>query len=402
MPLVSLILCANEPMVRVLTSILRDLDVQVEACADATAALSQLKVKPFNAIIIDWQEEAVALGLLQAVRRSALNQATLVIAVLDNHCSPQSVFTRGVNFVLYKPISPERARSSLQTAHQLMQRERRQGPRLPVHIATSISYADVEGTLVTLLDLSQAGTSLQSEGKLPASGKVYFHFQLPGRTPPIRLSGQVVWQDSTGRFGIRFVDVPQASRRDLQEWLQVTQAQQRSAPQLPPVVREAVKTPRSAAPPAASPKKVEARGAPLPRASSRDRRGESRHTCELGAQVYRAGLSVPHWCKLTDLSTGGCYIETTSPFPPKTPVEVVVRTQDLKLRTHGTVQVVHPGFGMGIEFGATTEDQKKQIQGLIHLLYAGVAPEEGQFGQAKPRPTERRRNRDAAAAGSDT
>jgi hypothetical protein len=58
-------------------------------------------------------------------------------------------------------------------------------------------------------------------------------------------------------------------------------------------------------------------------------------------------------------------VETQAPFPPHTVVDIVVRTQDLKLRVRGSVQVVHPGFGMGVQFSLHTAAEREQVKQLI-------------------------------------
>jgi hypothetical protein len=58
-------------------------------------------------------------------------------------------------------------------------------------------------------------------------------------------------------------------------------------------------------------------------------------------------------------------VETQSPFPAHTVVDIVVRTQDMKLRVRGAVQVVHPGFGMGVQFSLHTPAEREQVKHLI-------------------------------------
>jgi hypothetical protein len=85
----------------------------------------------------------------------------------------------------------------------------------------------------------------------------------------------------------------------------------------------------------------------------------------MGADVYRTGSSVPNRCSLSDIGTGGCYVETTEPFPAGTAVDIVVRTQDMKLRVRGTVQAMHRGFGMGVRFTLNTAEERAQVEQLI-------------------------------------
>ena len=78
------------------------------------------------------------------------------------------------------------------------------------------------------------------------------------------------------------------------------------------------------------------------RSAPGNRRTQSRHACRLGADVFRMGVPVPNRCSVSDISSGGCYVEMPTPFPAGTQVEIVVRTQTLKLRVQGVVQPGKP------------------------------------------------------------
>jgi hypothetical protein len=73
-------------------------------------------------------------------------------------------------------------------------------------------------------------------------------------------------------------------------------------------------------------------------------------------------------CKLTDLSLGGCYVQTESPFPQSSAVDLCLRATGLEIHTEGLVRVMHPGHGMGIEFPAVTEEQRKSVGDFIEFL----------------------------------
>lgn len=75
-------------------------------------------------------------------------------------------------------------------------------------------------------------------------------------------------------------------------------------------------------------------------------------------------------CHLTDLSLGGCYLTTNSPFPRGTRVTLSIKTLDLEVRAGGVVLVAHPEFGMGVEFLQTTTEQRHQVHRMITLLRA--------------------------------
>ncbi len=354
MALTSLVVCADAKAVQVLSEIFRDLEISVEHCGRVSSVGSRLGSSSFDAIVVDCVDPG-AFEFATAVRRAPLNKNALVVGLVDGHEQVREAFGRGANFVIYKPVTVERAAGSLKAARGVMRREKRIKMRVALHAPATIAYAGTENLAATLLDLSEEGLSLQSDRRLPNRCKVYFQFNLPGDKSPVRLSGEVVWQDATGRVGIRFADVPQTSRRALHEWIKTALARQAEVDQQQPPAPEPVFSQPVSRAAAAKPGFV----------SSSNRRGESRHACRLGADVYRLNENVPYRCTLGDISTGGCYVETTEPFASGTHVEIVVRTQKLKLRVRGTVQTVHPGFGMGVRFSLHTVHEREQVEQLI-------------------------------------
>ena len=109
--------------------------------------------------------------------------------------------------MLYKPVSYERALSSLRAAQSVLFRDKRKKARAPVHAHAIIDYAGMEQARATLVDLAEDGMAVNFGKKLPPTCKVYFQFQLPGQMASVRLSGQIVWQDWNGRAGIRFLSM---------------------------------------------------------------------------------------------------------------------------------------------------------------------------------------------------
>ena len=77
--------------------------------------------------------------------------------------------------------------------------------------------------------------------------------------------------------------------------------------------------------------------------------------------------AVPH-CKLTDLSLGGCYVETNAPFPERSMVDLCLKTGEMEVHTEGMVRVTHPGQGMGVEFPSRTPEQRAQVENVINFL----------------------------------
>jgi hypothetical protein len=136
-----------------------------------------------------------------------------------------------------------------------------------------------------------------------------FRFQLPDGSLEVQAHGQVAWARPNGQTGVRFLDLDESTKARLQVWL------------------------RAAA----------------------------------GAFAEEPEEAVPH-CKLTDLSLGGCYVETDSPFPERALVDLCLRTGEMAVHTEGMVRVTHPGHGMGVEFPSRTAEQRALVGDLINLL----------------------------------
>ena len=402
----------DEASVDVLKRVLEDLAIQVEVCSDPVRASVRLAQERFDLIILDCESQADVTSLLNDSRTSRLNDSTLAVAVVAGQENIREMFTLGVNFVLYKPVSTERALSTLRAAQSVLFRDKRRKMRATVHTHATIDYAGVEQARATLVDLAEDGMAVNFGKKLPPTCKVYFQFQLPGQTASVRLSGQVVWQDWNGRAGIQFVDVPQASRRVLREWLEINLAdatrQQLASEEVPvehsirpnassnenPSASVSVSTSATAKTSAReNPKensladrrpasqfdteKHEANGrdgeaAARLRDESGNRRVQTRYACRLGAEVYQKGSSVRNYCHLSDLSPGGCYLEMPLAFAAGAVVEIVVRTYEMKLRLSGEVKSSHPGYGMGVLFHLNTKDDRHGVQQLIDFVAAAA------------------------------
>lgn len=417
MTLSALLVCVDEAAAQVLRQVLEELSIGVEACPDFSRASIRLAQERFDVVIVDGRSNDEVIALLRETRTSRLNDATLAVAVVPGQEAIREIFSLGVNFVLYKPVTHDRALSSLRAARAVMRKDKRKTARASVHTHATVDYANVQQEKATLVNLAQDGMSLLFGKKVPPTSKVYFQFKLPGQAQSIRLSGQVMWQDWNGRAGVQFADVPKSSRRLLTDFLEANLPKDVKQDQLPDVTVEVEELatvsvgdetygPRSgdtktgetktntrskdakikektseAAKPAAkesseresSVHQSHVLEAEMARASAyreENRRTQTRHACRLGAEVYVTGKPVPNHCCLTDLSSGGCYLEVHLPFPPGSMVEIVVRTYEMKLRLRGKVQASHPGYGMGVAFELNTKEEQDNVKKLTDFVSA--------------------------------
>jgi CheY-like chemotaxis protein len=362
-----LVVCPDQDSASLLTQVLSEMGMGVEHTPSISRGLELVSEQTFEAIVLDYRGDRSSEEFLSRLRRSARNRTTILIAVVDAEFSARPVFGLGANFVLYRPLSIERTRLSLRAARGLMRRERRRTPRSSVRSTTNVSYPGAPDLSATMADISDGGTLITTANRLPNACKVYFEFALPGQPQLVRLSGEVAWQDSSGRTGIRFLDVPQASRRLIQSWLQHGAGQPVStAPKAAPASPSQFPLDQQPREPK-EPGLVSTKG---------NRRGDQRLPCKVGAEVYRLGSGVPNRCTLSDISEGGCYVEMPTPLSGQSNVEILVRTADLKLKVRGMVLATHPGFGMGVRFTFRDSAEREDILRLLAILSAGPVLDE--------------------------
>lgn len=307
MTLKSLLLCSDDKIVRVLRRTLGDLDIGVEHCANAEKALRHLTRDRYEAIIVDCAGPGAA-DVLRGARTAPCNKRAVAVAILDPETGLRSAFDIGAHFILYKPVSAERAKSSFRAARALMKRERRRNSRVPVRMP--VEMANVQSGVrfkVNTSDLGEGGLAISLPRRSKPQGRWNLSFTLPGSATRMEVPAEFAWEGSGTQVGLRFMDPSPQVAHQLREWIE------RNAPE-----------------------------------TEKD--------------------DPPVSCQLTDLSLGGCYLEISSPFPVSTRVTLSMRAAGVELRSEGVVRVMHPDKGMGVEFTQATAEHRALLEKFLSQL----------------------------------
>ncbi len=355
MALTSLLVCADKKAAQTLSRLLRNLDIDVSRCDGTEEARDLLTATGFDALLVDCLDEAAASELIAWARQNAIQPNCIVLALLPAKDGHRDMFAAGANFVIYKPLSDERANACMAAARELIERERRSGQRVTLSGSASVACSAFEQAPATLLDISEEGIAMQSQRPLPSAGRVYLQFALPGQRSPVHIAGYVAWQDGSGRTGLRFAELPQSSRKALREWIasEAKRLQEAGHPTMPSTNVAA--------------------GLALLASSLEDRRFPLRKSCNVGVQVFRAGQNIPLRSTLRDIGHGGAYIETFQPYPVGTTLDVILHTHAVKLTLLARVQSSHPGLGMGVKFALRTAEQRQQLAQIVDSVETELA-----------------------------
>ena len=280
-------------------------------------ALCQLTDHSFDAVLVDFDDPHSASLILESACQARENKR-VAIALIADDAKARAAFGAGANFVLHKPVAEEAAHDTFRTMTALLQRERRRSFRVPVQVPVALKIAQGKELEAILLDLSEDGVDLVASQPLCPSSIVTMSFQLPGESRPVEAAAEVAWANPNGQSGAQFVDLPASTHAALRAWLAG------HAPVPPPEDPEPVSD-----------------------------------------------------CTLSDLSSGGCYVQTSSPFPERAGIVLSLRIEPVEVKAEGVVRVMHPGYGMGVEFVLRTPEQQQRVTNFISLLTSqpGMRPE---------------------------
>ena len=102
-----------------------------------------------------------------------------------------------------------------------------------------------------------------------------------------------------------------------------------------------------------------------------EKRRDARYVCEGGVEVREAAAGARgFWGTMSDISLGGCYIQTFSPMKKGAEVNFLIKIEAIEIRGSGTVVAMHPGVGMGIVFSHLAEPDRQRLDQLLRSLAA--------------------------------
>jgi DNA-binding response OmpR family regulator len=336
MTLQTLLVSKDDDSAEILSRVLANFAVAVERFSEVEIALQRLGEQRFDGLIVDFDEPETARQLLQAAFLKP--GALITMALVSDESSVRNTLQSGAKFILHKPVAAEQAAATLRAVTAMLRRERRRSFRVPVQAPVQLSVQGGEPLEGIMLDLSQTGMDvLAAQPMLPAA-LIALQFTLPDGSAEIDVHAEVAWANPNGQSGVRFLDLSEDQVEHLKTWLLA------NSPDVPLEEADPVSI-----------------------------------------------------CKLTDLSLGGCYVETESPFPEQALVDLCLRAGGMEIHADGMVRVMHPGSGMGVEFPSRTTEQRETVAHFIDFLTSrpGTVPEllispkslvadENQFATASP------------------
>ena len=221
----TLLLCNDVAYVGTTRSVLKQLHVTPRLVNTSAAAVAMIQTTEFDVIVVDWREIDNLQEFISSVRRSKINQDSVLVAIVRDLLDLRQAFAAGVHFLIHKPASTTQIERCLRAAYCAMVARRRKHHREPVVIVASVSTRKQPFGEATVVNLSEGGVKLRTTGQefvagasLSAGDDVSLRFALPNTSEMLEVDGRVVWT-SADACGVRFRYIPETQKTALEEWL---------------------------------------------------------------------------------------------------------------------------------------------------------------------------------------
>jgi hypothetical protein len=96
-----------------------------------------------------------------------------------------------------------------------------------------------------------------------------------------------------------------------------------------------------------------------------ERRRAQRHPFIASAEVEDLAVGSRLPTRISDISAGGCYVDTVNPFPDGTGVRVKIFSGTQHFEARATVAYSHTHLGMGLSFREVAPEHQAVLQSWL-------------------------------------
>ncbi len=216
MGLSSMVISRDAEQISLLECILGGLHIHVEVEPEPRVARTKLEKSRVDALIVDAEVEGSLNFLREMEQQENQNSVPLVIMGPSYHSRKSQA--QPASFLFQKPISVKQAVRILLSARNTILERRLHYHRQDVQVPVSVTVAENQFQ-AQIENLSQGGARIHGPVNLDFALPAQLEFTLPG-AGPMTLQANLAWADERGNVGVQFCDVPPASHRSLQLWLE--------------------------------------------------------------------------------------------------------------------------------------------------------------------------------------
>jgi diguanylate cyclase (GGDEF)-like protein len=100
----------------------------------------------------------------------------------------------------------------------------------------------------------------------------------------------------------------------------------------------------------------------------KDRRSHPRMKCRVTIEFQTEAGGTPLFANLTDVSLGGCFVETSTILAPGSKITLGFSMEDASLKAEGVVARLDPGSGIAVQFREMNRDGRERMFKILEYV----------------------------------
>src|SRR5215467_5995990 len=201
---------------KTVSAAIRQVNGRLNCAPSAGTARDYITRRKVDAVVIDMNLPG-ALDLIGRLRAASSNRFTVVFACMGSAPETQFAIRAGANFVLHRPLVPDKVARIFTLAATMMVAEKRRYFRYPLMVPVELKMKERE-VESTMANLSEGGMAIWSLYYHSPGSSVQFAFELP-YGGLIRGKGEVAWTNPDRLTGIKFDILPDQAYSHLASWI---------------------------------------------------------------------------------------------------------------------------------------------------------------------------------------
>jgi hypothetical protein len=220
----ALLLTQEEMTVASVRAVCSELGIVAEPMPSMNEIRSRLDERKYAAVVVDFDSADAAEKYLPSLQESRMNKSAVVVAVVTGAKNLERALDCRAHFVLRRPLEMVEVRRTLRASYDFMIASHRRQFRcsivLPVRLRMLRSGAVFE---CSTINISSNGIAVYGSLRMKQFDSVDLDIVLPDGFV-VLASGIVVWQDTQGKYGIKFQVRTPEIRQKLDTWLSAQEA----------------------------------------------------------------------------------------------------------------------------------------------------------------------------------
>jgi DNA-binding response OmpR family regulator len=216
----ALVVTQDPWLIMTFKAVSRDMGIAAETSTFTQQLPHELERDRYEAVLVDYDTVGDTISDLGSIRGSSSNKNIVVLAVATDARRREQALNDGVRFLLVRPFESKEIKQKLDTAYDLMKRERRRYFRCAVEASVLVlRLGSGEQIRCRTINVSSNGMALLSSMSFTLGEKLKITLSLSTTTPAVVVYGTVVWDDKHGKTGITAQCASPDMQRQLDAWL---------------------------------------------------------------------------------------------------------------------------------------------------------------------------------------